>query len=166
MTCTASTRRSRDTIRRAVALIGEQWTEAIQLLSRVSDAITVTDRGSIVSPVPPAFVLGLAVDGVKGGDPNRRSVAAELLQAQVTERSATRHYPDLAEFRLLEAQLAVAADDTDEARALWHEACRLMTGYGWHKDITIYELLDPLEMLIDADPVRARGLPGVGAATV
>ena len=146
----------RHTIRRAVALTGEKWTEAIRLLSRVSNAVTVTLSGSIGGPVPPAFVLGLAVDGVTGANRHRRAVAAELLEAEISEQSAMRHYPDLAEYRLLEARLALAADDLDEARRLWDEACRLMTGYGWHKDITIYELLDPLEMLIDVDRDRGR----------
>ena len=145
-----------DTIRRAVALTGERWTEAIRLLNRVSNAITVSLSGSICGPVPPAFVLGLAVDGVTGATPHRRAVAAELLDAEISGQSARQHYPDLAEYRLLEARLALAANDPDEARRLWDEACRLMTAYGWHKDITIYELLDPLEVLIGADRARGR----------
>ena len=145
-----------DTIRRAVGLTTERWTDAIRLVSRVSNALTVTHRGSIDGPVSPAFVLGLAVDGVTVDTTLRRALAAELLEAEISQHSATRHYPDLAEDRLLEVRLAVAAGNTDEANRLWHEACRLITGYGWRKDITIYELLDPLEMLIDADRVRGR----------
>ena len=145
-----------DTIRRAVGLTAERWTDAIRLVSRVSNALTVTHRGSIDGPVSPAFVLGLAVDGVTVETTHRRALAAELLEAEISQHSATRHYPDLAEDRLLDVRLAVAAGNTDEANRLWHEACRLITGYGWRKDITIYELLDPLEMLIDADRVRGR----------
>lgn len=145
-----------DTIWRAVELTDEQWTEAIRLVSRVSNALTVTLQGSIGGPVPPAFVLGLAVAGVTADTTHRRALAAELLQAETSQYSATRHYPDLAEYRLLEARLAAAAGDTDEAHRQWHEACRLITAYGRRKDITIYELLDPLEMLIKADRVRGR----------
>ena len=146
----------RDTIRRAVGLTAERWTDAIRLVSRVSYELTVTLQGSIGGPIPPAFVLGLAVDGVTTETTDRRALAAELLEAEISQHSATRHYPDLAEDRLLQVRLAVAAGDTDEARRLWQEACRLITGYGWHKDITIYELLDPLELLIDADRARGR----------
>ena len=39
---------------------------------------------------------------------------------------------------------------------LWREACAFLTAYGFHKDITIYELLDPLPSLIKADPARGR----------
>lgn len=145
-----------DTIRRAVELTGERWPEGIRLVSRVSNALTVTLQGSIGGPVPPAFVLGLAVDGVTAETTHRQALAAELLEAEISQHSATRHYPDLAEDRLLEVRLAAAAGDTDEAHRLWHEACRLITGYGWRKDITIYELLDPLELLIDADRARGR----------
>jgi hypothetical protein len=54
------------------------------------------------------------------------------------------------------ARFALAGGDTSQAHAYWNEACRLMTAYGWHKDITIYEVLDPLPNLIAADPARAR----------
>lgn len=145
-----------NTIRRAVGLTTERWMEAIRLVSGVSNALTVTLQGSIDGPVPPAFVLGLAVDGVTTETTSRRALAAELLEAEISQHSATRHYPDLAEDRLLEVRLAAAAGDTNEARRLWREACRLITAYGWRKDITIYELLDPLVMLIDADRVRGR----------
>ncbi len=145
-----------DTIRRAIAMIGERWIEAIRLLSRVSNALTVTLSGSIGCPVPPAFVLGLAVDGVASDCGDRRELAAELLEAENTQQSANRHYSDLAENRLLEARLAVTTDDLDEARRRWVEACTLMTGYGWRRDITVFELLDPLEMLLEADRIRGR----------
>ena len=148
--------RIQDTIWRAVSITGERWVEAIRLLSRVSNALTATLQGSIGGPVPPALVLGFAVDGVTSEHTDRRALAAELLDAEISEQSAVRHYPDLAENRLLEARLAAAAGDPNEAQQLWVEACRLMSGYGWRKDITIFELLDPLEMLIDADAVRGR----------
>lgn len=144
------------TIRRAVELTGKRWIQAIRLLGRVSDKVTVTHRGSMGGPVPPEFVLGLAVEGVTGTNSSRRAVAEELLATEISQRSATSHYPDLAKYRLMEARLAGTTGDLDEARKQWGEACRLMTGYGWHKDITIYEVLDPLEILVEADRVRGR----------
>jgi hypothetical protein len=50
----------------------------------------------------------------------------------------------------------LAQGNQAEARRLWAESCRLLVAYGWHKDITIYELLDPLPCLIRADPARGR----------
>jgi hypothetical protein len=39
---------------------------------------------------------------------------------------------------------------------MWRDACVFLTAYGWHKDITIYEVLDPFPLLIDKDPAAAR----------
>lgn len=39
---------------------------------------------------------------------------------------------------------------------LWIEASRVLLGYGYHKDITIYEVLDPLDALIKYDAAQAR----------
>ena len=82
-------------------------------------------------------------------------MAAEILAEQIEHRSAGRYYSDLADFQLFGARLALASGDREQALQYWHRACQMMAAYGWRKDITIYELLDPLPNLIAAD--RSRG---------
>ena len=62
----------------------------------------------------------------------------------------------MAEYQLIAARLALNADDPTKAREHWTNACRLLVAYGWRKDVTIYELLDPLPDLIAVDPARGR----------
>lgn len=143
-----------DTISRAMRLLDDdQWKLGLGILKEVSTSVTTTLFGELGGPVPPDFLLQVAVEGVT---PTRRGLVEALVEDAIVRGSARRFYSDLAEYRLLAARLALAADDRERAQGLWQEACCFLTAYGWHKDITIYELLDPLPMLIKSDPSRGR----------
>src|SRR5439155_10661331 len=124
----------------------EQWSTGLRVLMEVSDAISTTLFGELGGPVPADLVLRLAVQGASAA---RRDVAERLIADEIARGSGRRFYSDLAEYRLLGARLALASEDRGAAEALWHEACVFLTAYGWHKDITIYEVLDPLPALIE-----------------
>lgn len=142
------------TIRRAMRLLDhEQWELALGILKKVSDSITTTLSGGLFGPIPPDFVLRIAVDGAS---PNRRRVAESLVEDEIVNGSANRYYTDLAEYRLLATRLALATEDRQKAETLWLETCSFLTAYRFRKDITIYEVLDPLPNLIKNDPARAR----------
>ena len=144
----------RDTITRAMQLLDDaQWASGLRVLKDVSDSITTTLFGGVGGPVPPDLVLRLAVEGATA---SRREAAEALVAQVVSTRSGRRYYSDLAEYRLFAARLALVAGKTERAAMLWREACAFLTAYGFHKDITIYELLDPLPVLIAADPARGR----------
>ncbi|MXZ78427.1 MAG: ATP-binding protein [Acidimicrobiia bacterium] len=139
----------RATIQRAMALVDDAlWAEAIRLLYEISNSITVTIRGEVGGPLTPDLVLQIAVESSSGA---RQAVASELLEEQIGNESARRYYSNLAEYQLLGAQLAIISGGHDEALQFWHRACQMLTSYGWRKDITIFELLDPLPKLIAAD---------------
>jgi len=142
------------TIRRAIALTDDEgWAKALHLLKEVSNGTTTTLFGELGGPVPPDRLLRLAVETA---GPTRWAAAEGLLHEEIENGAARRFYSDLAEYRLLAARLAHAAGDRDEAERRWTESCQMLTAYGWHKDITIYELLDPLPHLIKADASRGR----------
>lgn len=143
-----------DTIIRAMSLLDDdQWKIGIGILKQVSSSITTTLSGELGGPIPPAFLLQVAVAGVT---PTRLATAETLLEQAMSSGASGRFYTDLAEYRLLAARLALAANNVQRAQDLWQEACIFLTAYGWHKDITIYELLDPLPALIKMDPARGR----------
>jgi hypothetical protein len=144
----------RETIEHALNMLDDdQWREALGILREVSDAITTTMRGELGGPVPPDFLLRLAVTGAT---PSRRDAAEALAKEEIDRGSGRRFYSDIAEYRLHAARLALAAEDRPRAEELWREACVFLAGYGWHKDITIYEILDPFPVLIEEDPTAAR----------
>jgi hypothetical protein len=150
------------TIERAMAMINDpQWPSALEVLDQISSSITTTLFGELSGPVPPDFVLDLAV---RGANPARLGAAEKVVTEQLSNGGGNLFYSDIAEFRLQGARLALAAGDKQLAEDRWQEACKFLTAYGWHKDITIYEVLDPFEALIEIDPTAARKrMPGLQA---
>jgi hypothetical protein len=143
-----------ETITHAMSLLDDDpWRQGLRVLKEVSSSITTSLSGELGGPVPPDLVLRLAVDGASI---SRRDAAEEIIANEIAQGSGRRYYSDLAEYRLLAAKLALASDDRKGAAKLWREACVFLTAYGWHKDTTIYEVLDPLPVLIAADPALAR----------
>jgi hypothetical protein len=143
-----------DTITRAIKLLEDlDWEEGFEILNRVSGSITTSLFGELNGPVAPDFLLRLVAETAT---PTRHRFAEALIADEIAKGSARRYYSDLAEYRLVAARLALAAKDGERATALWREACEFLTAYGHHKDITIYEVLDPLPVLIRADPRRGR----------
>jgi hypothetical protein len=143
-----------DTVCQATQLLDDaQWEIGLGILLEVSKSITTSLRGELGGPVPPDFLMELAVSG---SNPTRRRYVEALIQEKIVTGSSHRYYADLAEYRLMGARLALIAGDHDRVDNLWHEACSFLTAYGWHKDITIFELLNPLPELIKHDLARAR----------
>ena len=143
-----------DTIRRAFGLLDDRsWERSIEIVRSVSDAISTTLRGELGGPIPSDKLLHLVVDTATS---TRRRAAQSILDSEIMNGGSRRYYADLAGYRLSAARLAWKFDDLSAARRHWQESCQLLIGYGWHKDVTIYELLDPLPALISVDPGRAR----------
>ncbi len=144
------------TIRRGVELVdGDLLDRTLRLLFRVSNAITTTLRGSMGGPLPPRLVAQLASESDSSVG---KGIARDILQEAITDHSSGRYYADIAEMHLRHARLALTCGDREEARRAWRVACELLTAYGFRKDITVFEVLDPLPSLIEADIARSRRL--------
>lgn len=144
-----------DRVQRAISRIADPdaWERAIGVVRKVSDAVTTTLTGEIGGPLPPDWVMRLTI---RTAPPSRLETVRSLAGAAIDESGGRRYYSDLAEARLDAARVALAVCDVPAATDLWQQACRLLIAYGWHKDITVFELLDPFPELIAADPARAR----------
>ena len=144
------------TIRRGAALItGAALDRTLRLLLRVSNSVTTSLRGMIGGPLPPRLIAQIASDA------NSRAgsgVAREILQESISDHSSGRYYADIAEMHLRHARLSLSYGDIEQARCAWRTACELLAGYRFRKDITVFELLDPLPALIEVDRVRSEKL--------
>ncbi|MFC9085476.1 AAA family ATPase [Nocardiopsis dassonvillei] len=143
-----------ESIRRAVTLLSDQdWPQAWQILIHVSREISVSLRGEMGGPMPADTLLTIAVEHAT---PARRASVDEAVRNEFLQQAGGRYYSDLARYLLIHARLDLTADDLAEAEEHWLAACRFLVAYGWHKDITVYEVLDPLPALVTADPARGR----------
>ncbi|MFE2672525.1 P-loop domain-containing protein [Streptomyces hygroscopicus] len=143
-----------ESVRRATSLVSDQdWPQAWKTLIHVSREISVSLRGEMGGPLPADTLLTIAVEHTT---PARQASVAEAVRNEFLQQAGGRFYSDLARYHLIHARLALTADDLAEAEELWLAACRFLGAYGWRKDITIYEILDPLPALIAADPARGR----------
>ncbi|MFD0346037.1 hypothetical protein ACFQ0M_07980 [Kitasatospora aburaviensis] len=102
-------------------------------------------------PLPTDTLLTIAVEHTT---PARRADVDEAVRNELLQQAGGRFYSDLARYRLIHARLALIADDLVKAEELWLAACRFLVAYGWRKDITVYEVLDPLPALVATDPAR------------
>jgi len=142
------------TIHRAVSLLSDSdWGKALEIINQVSNSISTTIDGELGGPISRDRLLYLAIETAT---PTRATAAKKLVNDEIASGGGRRFYSDLAEFRLIAARLALKLDDHTEAWQHWASACQLLTAYGWHKDITIYELLDPFSTLTTVDPARSR----------
>ena len=143
-----------ETIRRAVSRLNDaSWKKAIELLDRVSAVTSTSLRGTLNGPIVRSALLHIAVDTATT---TRHAAVQKLINEEISNGGSGRYYSDLAHYRLVAARLALNAKNVAEASRQWTEACRLLIAYGFHKDATIYGLLDPLTAMIPLDPIRGR----------
>lgn len=144
------------TLRRGLDLVsGAALDRTIRLINQVSHAITTSLRGMVGGPLRPQLVMQLAADAhLRTGSQEAR----EILRAEISELSSGRLYAEIAEMHLRQARFALSTGNYDDAKRSWKVATELLAGYGFRKDITVFELLDPLPALIKADRSRAREL--------
>lgn len=143
-----------ESVRRAATLVSDQdWPHAWKTLIHVSREISVSLRGEMGGPLPADTLLTIAVENTT---PARRADVDEAVRNEFLQQAGGRFYSDLARYLLIHARLALTVDDLAEAEEHWLAACHFLVAYGWRKDITVYEVLDPLPALVTADPARGR----------
>ncbi|MFJ4266283.1 ATP-binding protein [Paenarthrobacter nicotinovorans] len=157
------------TVARAVRLLDpDDWMKGVELLLNVGRSVTGTLDGEMGVPLPPDRTLTLALETA----PEQHLIfLSEQIRHEI-DLSEGRFYGDIAEFHLLDTlvhlrRANVAKEHADredgnvgarsartEALDAWSSACSSLLGYGWHKDVTVFELLDSLENLVALDHVR------------
>lgn len=141
-------------VRRAVSMVTDDdvWERIVGVIREVGSDIATTLSGELGGPLPSDWLLQLMIETAP---PSKSDAVREMAKAQAADSNA-QFYSDIADETLFAARTELDAGDHAAARDLWRSACQLLVAYGWRKDPTIYELLDPFPMLTTADPQRAR----------
>ena len=132
-----------------------QWSNAVEALAKIGTETSSWLQRSRSGPLPvDAFLelcLATANTDVKRGKAS--DIAAELL---TPGKLGGEYYETHAEDQFLLVRVHLAAGRRALAERAWEDGCLYLSGYGWRKDITVYEVLDPIDTLGAADPIRVR----------
>jgi len=133
----------------------DQWLQAFEALANICRRTTTYLRGSRCGPLTLDALLDLCHS--TADTPQKRAAAARFGASLLTAgECAAEFYDTHAGDSLLLTRIHLASGEQTLAAGAWEDACRYLTGYGWRKDITVYEVLDSLPDLGQADPIRAR----------
>lgn len=132
-----------------------QWSNAVEALAKIGTETSSWLQRSRSGPLPVDAFLELCL-ATADTDAKRRKasdIAAELL---TPGKLGGEYYETHAEDQFLLARVHLTAGRRALAERAWEDGCRYLSGYGWRKDITVYEVLDPIGTLGAADPTQVR----------
>lgn len=132
-----------------------RWGQALDALGEISSETSTWLQGARGGPLPLDALFELCF-ATCDSDAKKLSASNFGTRLLAPGRRGAEYYDTHAHDQLLLTRLHAASGKANEAEKAWHEACQYLVGYGQRKDITIYELLDPIETLARVDPRRTR----------
>ena len=135
----------------------DEWPAAFEALMGVSSGTTTSISGTPSGPLTREALLDLLCGSTLSR--SRAEVALQLAEQLVGEwRQGEEFYETHALYDLRLAHLQHAAGDSQSAVASWRRASRNLGAYGYRKDTTIFELIDPIPAIGYEDSLVAREL--------
>jgi hypothetical protein len=128
--------------RAARRLTADEWPAALEPLEHVS-------RRSGV------FSLWALLDRIERHITEHPVVLLPFATDQIRTRTSRDTYDELADLELRLARLHSRLGDRAGARAGWLAAVRYLTAYGYHKDVTLFDLIESIPALARSDHRRA-----------
>lgn len=145
---------STDSFRRTIAIAGklDNYQSVISLLSAISRRTTSYLQGSSDGPLSGETFNSLLKDGYSELSVPKRKVVLKLLRENVLDRAGTSQYYDSSAFEYLKlASVLSLAGNKTEAKKRLFEGCVHATAYGHRKDVTIYEIIEPISFIAKKD---------------
>ena len=142
--------------RRTLERLNEsQWPKALEYLAAISRGTSTWLQGTRTGPLRADILLELCLSAADTAAKKTAATAA-CSSLLAPESRSNEYYDTHAIDQLLLVRLYAASGNRESCEASWGEACTYLAGYGQRKDITIWELLDPLKTLAQSDRRRTR----------
>lgn len=136
-----------ESLTRALTLVRsrDEWEHAIDCISRARDGTATRLDREDGGPITAGAFFSLLL-------PHASTPAADLIvgaleREVVDEEASGTYYSNHAEFRMRLARLHAFRHNMERARAHWREATTFLLGYGFHKDIALFDVLDNVPTL-------------------
>lgn len=129
----------------------DMWCAAADSLARISSETTSWLQGSRSGPLPVDEFLELLMSTASS---DRRALAAAEhgKRALHPDERSGEYYDTHAADQILLARLLLGAGDLEGAEAAWAEAACYLPGYGFRKDVTVFEVLENLSAIATVRP--------------
>ncbi len=132
-----------------------RWEEALNYLATISDETNTSLQRARMGPLPVDALSQLCLEAAD--TPAKKATASAICSRLLSaERRTNEYYDTHAADQLILVRIQAASGQREIAKQSWREACTYLVAYGQRKDITLWELLDPLERLAAADSHRTR----------
>ncbi len=132
-----------------------RWEDALNYLATISDETNTSLQRARMGPLPVDALSQLCLEAAD--TPAKKATASAICSRLLSaERRTNEYYDTHAADQLILARIQAASGQREIAEQSWREACTYLVAYGQRKDITLWELLDPLERLAAADSRRTR----------
>jgi len=139
----------KETLARSLQLIQtpDEWKFALGKIKAVNEGTSSRLDREDAGPVSTGMVVDLlspySADPVVGKD------IRLAIQQQIENLDQTgSYYSTHASHAMRLAKIQMKAGQTKDALDNWNKACVYLTGYGWHKDITLFDLIESAPVLV------------------
>ena len=132
----------------------EEWTEMLDGLCVVLDGVSTTLQRGPSGPIYTESVLEALLPYTK--QPNLAPLIRSFAEARVADDEASgTYFEHHAAQSMVLARILTAVGETAVAQVVWERVGVYLGGYGFRKDITLYEILDsaPALMRVSRDAV-------------
>jgi hypothetical protein len=146
----------KETLVRGLSLLCTQtgWTLALEALVTTSHGTASRLDREDGGPLPTLTLLELLLPHV--GDPVGGSLVRSVVEREVARRdNLGTYYSTHAEYAMRLARARLTDGNEAAARAAWAEAAVFLAAYGWHKDVTVYDLIQSAPALKSQNPMSA-----------
>ncbi|TKH85950.1 NACHT domain-containing protein [Bacillus cereus] len=125
----------------------EGWLELTFILENISKKTTTYLMGSPGGPLPSSRLIGLL--NLYTNQENAKKAIGESIKRLTNRASNNGEYFEIqAEHEMYYSMIMKKLGNEEEAFSSWEKVCRYLASYGFHKDVTIYELLNGAEHFI------------------
>ncbi|MCI4621419.1 hypothetical protein AT960_11115 [Priestia megaterium] len=122
----------------------ECWSELTSILESISKKTTTYLMGTPMGPLTSSKLLELL--NLFTNKENAKHAIGESVKRLTNKASNNGEYFEIqAEHGMYYSMIMKKLGNKEEAFLSWKRVCRYLTSYGFHKDATIYELLDGVE---------------------
>lgn len=128
------------------------WEEVLIILEKVSQKTTTYLMGSAGGPLTSSRLIQL-LDSFAHIDAARKAICKSMERINHKASDSGQYFEIQAEHEMYFSIILNKMGNKEFAYSSWSKACRYLCSYGFHKDITIYELLYSVEYFIDFDDV-------------